>query len=93
MSQSLLTGGYEWVSNPDKLKSNISELAKNPDKGYVLEVNVSYPNDLHNDLLFMCENRKINEVQNLVPNLFHKKKYVIHTAALDQALRQGLIWK
>ena len=36
---------------------------------------MSYPNNLynlHNDLLFMCEKRKINGVQKLVPNLKHK---------------------
>ena len=39
----------------------------------------------------MCKKRKINGVQKLVPNLYDKKKYVIHIAALDQALRYGLV--
>ena len=41
----------------------------------------------------MCGKRKINGIQKLVPNLFHKKKYVIHITALDQALKHGLILK
>ena len=66
------------------LLSNIFETfskAKEPGKGYLLEVDVSYPDDLHdlhNNLLFMCEKRKINGVQKQVPNLYDEKKYVIH---------------
>ena len=47
--------------------------------------------DLHNDLLLMCEKRKIHGVQKLVPNLYDTKKYVIHITALDQALKHGLV--
>ena len=39
----------------------------------------------------MCERMKINGVEKLIPNLFDKRKYVIHIRALDQALKQGLI--
>ena len=45
MSQPLPTGGFKWVNvNPNK----ISELATRTDKGYLLEVDVSYPKQLHN---------------------------------------------
>ena len=90
MSQPLLTGGFKWVDvNPNE----ISELATRTDKGYVLEVDVSYPKDLHdshNDLPFMCERMKLNGVEKLVSNLRDKKNYVIHIKALDQALQLGL---
>ena len=79
------------MSNPDKLEGNISELAKDPEKGYLLEVDVSYPHDLHDlhhDLSFMCEKGKINRVQKLVPNLYDKEKYVIHVLALAQSLKR-----
>ena len=39
----------------------------------------------------MCERMKINGVEKLIPNLFDKRKYVIHIRALDQALKHGLI--
>ena len=39
----------------------------------------------------MCEKIKINKAEKLVPNLYDKKKYVIHIRALDQALKHGLI--
>ena len=72
----------------------IGRLAKDDSKGYLLEVDVKYPkelHDLHDDLLFMCEKFKINKVEKLVPNLYDKKKYIIHIRALDQALKHGLI--
>ena len=70
------------------------EIAKLENKGYLLEVDVKYPKELHdshNELLFMCEKMKINRVEKLVPNLYDKKKYVIHIRALVQALKHGLI--
>ena len=90
MSQPLRAGGFKWVDvNPNE----ISELATRTDKGYILEVDVSYPKDLHdshNDLPFICERMEINGVEKLVPNLRDKKNYVIHIQALNQALQHGL---
>ena len=90
MSQPLPTGGFKWVDvNPNE----ISELATRTDKGYVLEVDVSYPEELHNshiDLPFMCERMEINGVEKLVPNLRDKKNYVIHIQALNQVLQHEL---
>ena len=90
MSQPLPIGGFKWVDvNPNE----ISELATRTDKGYILDVDVSYPKDLHdshNDLPFMCERMEINGVEKLVPNLRDKKSYVIHIQALNQALQHEL---
>ena len=64
MSQPLPTGGFRWVEvKPDK----IGKLWKRKPKGYILEVDVGYPKELHdyhNDLPFMCERMKINGVEN-----------------------------
>ena len=91
MSQSLPSRGFRWVS----IKPNeVGELAARTEKGYLLEVDVSYPRELHdshNDLPFMCEQMKINRVKKLVPNLHDKQNYIIHIRALDQALSHGLI--
>ena len=91
MSQTLPTGGFRWVSiNPNE----ISESATRTDKGYIPEVDVSYPKELHNphnDLPFMCERMKINGVEKMVPNPYDKKNYVIHFRVLDQAIAHGLI--
>ena len=90
MSEPLPTGGFKWVDvNPNEIR----ELATRTDKGYILEVDVSYPNELHNphnDLQFMCERMEINGVEKLVPNLRDKKSYVIHIQALNQALQHRL---
>ena len=62
--------------------------------GYVLEVDVKYPRELHdhhNDLTFMREKIRVNGVEKLVPNLHDKKKYVIDVKALKQALDHGLV--
>ena len=44
MSQALPTGGFKWVEvKPEE----ISKLAKLENKGYLLEVDVKYPKELH----------------------------------------------
>ena len=74
MSQPLPTGGFCWFDiKPDK----ISKLAKRKSKGYLLEVDVRYPKELHDshkDLPFMCERMKINGVEKLIPNLYYRKR-------------------
>ena len=48
MSQPLPTGGFRWVNiEPNE----ISELATQTDKSYILEVVVSYLKELHNPFL------------------------------------------
>ena len=94
MSQPLPTGEFRWVkcdSNPNKL---VVKSAAKKDYGYLLEVDVSYPkelHDLHNDLPFMCTKMKINGVEKLIPNLYYKRKYIVHIRALKQALDHGLV--
>ena len=91
MSQPLPTSKFKWVNiNPDQ----ISALATSKIKGYLLEVDVRYPTELHdshNDLPFMCEKMAINKVEKLVPNLRDKKGYVIHIQVLDRALTHRLV--
>ena len=60
MSQPLPTRGFCWVDiHPDE----VSELTNYSEKGYLLEVDVAYPRELHdyhNDLPFMCGSMAIN---------------------------------
>ena len=77
MSQLLPTGGFRWVEVKPK---EIQRLARLRFKGYLVEVDVRYPKELHdsyNDLPFMCERIKIGGVEKLVPKLADKR-YVIH---------------
>ena len=39
----------------------------------------------------MCDKMNINGVEKLIPNLYDKKKYIIHIRALKQAIDHGLI--
>ena len=94
MSQPLPTGEFRWIKcdrDPNKL---VEKFASKRDYGYLLEVDVSYPKELHNlhnDLPFMWMKMKINGVEKLIPNLYYKRKYIIHIRALKQALDHGLV--
>ena len=59
MIQPLPTGGFKWVNDLSRFTPDeIGRLAKRGSKGYLLEVDVKYPkelHDLHNGLPFMCE--------------------------------------
>ena len=96
MSQPLPTGEFRWFEfrkdwNP---KTIVEELVAKKNHGYLLEVDVRYPknlHDYHNDLPFMCAKMKINGVEKLVPNLYYKCKYIIHIKALAHALEHGLV--
>ena len=91
MSQPLPTRGFRWVDvSPDK----IDKLVNHKDHGYLLEVDIAYPRELHdyhNNLPLMYDRMKINGVEKLVPSLYYKKRYVIHIRALKQALDHGLV--
>ena len=96
MSESLPTGEFCWVEfrKDWNLKTIVEEFVVKKDYGYLLEVDIRYPkalHDYHNDLPFMCAKMKINGVNKLVPNLYYKRKYVIHVKALVQALEHGLV--
>ena len=85
------------VLNEKNVSKFNGELIKNYDedsnKGYILEVDVEYPKDLHNlhsDLPFLSERMKIKKCNKLVCNLYDKKEYVVHIRALKQALNHGL---
>ena len=70
MSQPLPMGGFRWV---DIHPNEVSKLANYSKKGYLLEVDIAYPRELHdyhNDLPFMCERMVIGAVEKLVPNLY-----------------------
>ena len=66
------------------------------DKGYILKVDVEYPKDLlniHGDLPFLADRKKIKKCNKFVCNTNDKENYVVHIRALKQALNHGLILK
>ena len=68
-----------------KLKKNVSKFDEkfikcfdeDNNKGYIIEVNVEYPKDLHNlhsGLPFLSERMRIKKCNKLVCNLYDKKR-------------------
>ena len=93
MVQNLPIHEFKWRNGEDFTPEKIDKLVKKDKRGYLLEVNVKYPKGLHenhNELPFLVEKMKIGREEKLVPNLKHKKGYVVHIKALDQPLKRGL---
>ena len=85
MSKPLSTHGFKWMD-----ESELENWEKHP---CILEVDLEYPkslHDLHNDYPLAPEKIKVNKVDKLIPNLWNKKKYVIHYENLKQYLSLGL---
>ena len=48
MSQYLPTGNFKWLSQKRIRKTNLGKYTENSDKGLILEVDLEYPQELHN---------------------------------------------
>ena len=73
MSKQLPTFGFEWMTD--------DELDDWKHLSYILEVDLVYPEDLHNlhnDYPLAPERVKIENVEKLIPNLNNKTNYVVH---------------
>ena len=93
MSQMVLNGKKNMSKFTEEFIKNYDE---DSDKGYILEVDVKYPKNLHGlheDLPFLPERMKIGKGKKLACNLYDKKNYVVHIRSLKQALNHGLILK
>ena len=94
MSQKLPKNNFKWVQDTSRINEEfIKKYNENGYKGYTLEVDVKYPkklHDLHSDLPFLPKRIKIDKCKKLVCDLHNKKKYVVHTKSLKQALNHGL---
>lgn len=97
MTRYMPHGGFAWYQgNPDTALEQIDRMTETDDVGMIYEVDVSYPqnlHDAHNDLSFL----PFTSIPpgSLVPKLmvtFEKKeKYVVHYLNLKQAIANGLI--
>ncbi|XP_057310093.1 uncharacterized protein LOC130648089 [Hydractinia symbiolongicarpus] len=94
MCQDLPTDGFKWISNVDEFsEKRIAKLVEKNKYGYLLEVDIDYPerlHDKHNGLPFSPERMTINKVEKLVPNLKNKRGYVVHIRALNEAIKHWL---
>ena len=79
MSQKLPVNDFEWIETNDLSTFNenvIKNYDENSDTGYILEVDVEYPENLHKlhrDLPFLPERMKIDKCSKLVCTLCDKE--------------------
>ena len=97
MSQKLPVSGFKWEKDILKFTEEFIKIYdEDSDKGYILEVDVEYPENLHDlrsNLPTSPERMKIDKCKKLVSHLYNKEKYVVHIRSLKQALNHGLILK
>ena len=88
---------FEWINDTSQFNEHfIKSYNEESNKGYFLEVDIQYPeklHEIHNNLPFLLERMKIKKVKKFVTNLHDKNEYVIHMRNLKQALNHGLILK
>ena len=86
MEKNMLKFNEDFIKNYDE----------DSDKGYIFEVDVEYPknlHDFHSDLPFLPERMKINKCRKLVCNSYNQNNYVVHTRSLKETLDHELILK
>ena len=62
MSQPLPTGEFDWLNEEEIANLDIMQIPDNSEEGYILEVDLKYPkelHDLHNDYPLAPEKMKI----------------------------------
>ena len=93
MMESLPTSQFQWIEIFD---NRFWDVAEDSEVGYFLEVDLEYPQHLHNqhsDLPFCPEHRVPPgaKLSKLLTTLYKKEKYVLHHRVLQQVLRHGLV--
>lgn len=95
MSQYLPLKGFKWCEKEFSAET-ISKIADNSDIGYIFEVDLEYPKDLHklhSDYPLCPEKRPVSESSKqskLLLTLYDKERYVVHYKMLKLILQQGL---
>ena len=94
MCKKLPVSDFKWVDDLSIFTEDfIKNYDENSDKGYILEVDVKYPEKirmLHSDVAFLPERMKINKCTKFTCTIQNKENYVIHIRALKQAINHGL---
>ena len=86
-------GGFQWVENPENI--NVLNVADDSLIGYILEVDLEYPVELHDphiDLPLCPEHKSAPEStqKKFMTTLDSKNEYILHYRNLKQALKYGL---
>lgn len=99
MMQQLPYKNFRFLKQKELRSFDINSISPNSNEGYILEVDMQYPrniHDEHSDLPFAAEKLTVPISSNssnkkLVANLYDKYKYVIHYLHLQECLRNGLV--
>ncbi|KAJ8891419.1 hypothetical protein PR048_003947 [Dryococelus australis] len=91
MSQYLPYGGFKWRNT----YIDVRKIRDDARKGYILEVDLEYPrelHDLHKDVPLAPENRipENSKMPKLLNTLYDKERYVLHYVNLKQYLSLGM---
>ena len=77
MSEPLPVNGFDWMEDTPKIDEDfIKNYDEDSDKGYILDVDIEYPknlHDLHSDLPFLPKRMKIDKCNKSVCNLYDEK--------------------
>ena len=94
MSEKMPYKDFKWINVENTpVEEVLSRVLLDEDLGYILEVNLEYPSelhDLHNDYPLAPETVVLNRVNKLTPNLRNKTKYILHHRNLGLYLSLGL---
>ena len=93
MSQKLPFKNFRWVNEKKLIGLNPLHIDADDDTGYILQVDLEYPKELHNahnDYPLAPETLTINKIDKLTPNLNNKTKYILHLKNLQLYLSLGL---
>ena len=97
MCKKLPVNDFKWADDLSIFTEDfIKNYNENSDEGYLFEVDVEYPKNihkLHSDLPFLPERMKSNNDSKIVCNVQDKENYPIRILALKQALNHGLKFK
>ncbi|KAL4104971.1 hypothetical protein QTP88_020246 [Uroleucon formosanum] len=97
MSQNIPYGGFSWYAgNPDVALAQLEFIEEADDVGRVYEVDISYPQSLHdehNDMPFLphASIPRGSKVRKFMVTFERKENYVTHYMNLKQAIANGLI--
>lgn len=95
MQKPLPYGNFRWMRQWEINTFKILNCLENSPKGFILEVDLEYPkelHDLHRDLLFCSEHVKPpgSKQEKILTTLYDKEKYIIHYEHLKQVVQNGL---
>ena len=86
MSQKLPYKKFRWMCEYKAYCLKPLQIDADGDTGYILQVDLEYPKDLHNlhnDYPLAPENMNIDRVDKLTPNLNNKTMYILHLKNLQ----------